>query len=194
MAGIGLRKPYIAKYVNTGGVVSYTSGQLLAKAIEFSASIDAPEDNNLYADDGIAESDRSFSSGSLEITTDDLEQAASALILGITAKSITVGEETLSELVYDDDMEAPDLGFGVIIPKKVGGVMKFRAVVFHKIKFNIPDESATTQGENIEWQTPQISASIMRDDTAKRGWKSETTADSAAVAEAYIKQKLGISA
>lgn len=193
MAGIGLRKPYIAKYVNTDGVVSYTSGQLLAKAIEFSASIDTPEDNNLYADDGIAESDRSFSSGSLEITTDDLEQAASALILGITSKSITVGEETLSELVYDDDMEAPDLGFGVIIPKKVNGEMKFRAVVFHKIKFNIPGESATTQGENIEWKTPQISASIMRDDTAKRGWKSETTADSAAIAEAYIKQKLNIS-
>ena len=193
MAGIGLRKPYIAKYVNTEGVVSYTSGQLLAKAIEFSASIDTPEDNNLYADDGIAESDRSFSSGSLEITTDDLEQAASALILGITSKSITVGEETLSELVYDDDMEAPDLGFGVIIPKKVNGAMKFRAVVFHKIKFNIPGESATTQGENIEWKTPQISASIMRDDTAKRGWKSETTADSAAIAEAYIKQKLNIS-
>ena len=32
----------------------------------------------------------------------------------------------------------------------------------------------------------------MRDDSAKHGWKSEVTVDTEAEAEAYIKQKLGI--
>ena len=195
MATIGLRKPYIAKYGHTEGAVDYTLGRLLAKAIEFTASIESSEENNLDADDGIAESDRSFSNGTLTITTDDLEQEASAMILGITPKTITVGTETdVSELVYDDDMETPDLGFGVIIPKKVKGVNKFRAVVFHKVKFSIPEDSAVTQGETIEWQTPSLTGTIMRDDTEKRGWKSEATLSTSELAETYIKEKLGIGA
>jgi len=194
MAGIGLRKPYVAKYVNTDGVISYTDGKLLAKAVEFSASIEASEDNNLYADDGIAESDVSFSNGSFEITTDDLETDASALIMGITADTITVGTDTeVSELVYDDDMDPPDLGFGIIIPKKKNGVVKYRAIVFPKVKFNIPEEAATTQGETIEWQTPTVGGTIMRDDSAKRVWKYEATLSTEADAETYIKDKLDIS-
>lgn len=193
MAGIGLRKPYVAKYVNTAGVISYTGGTLLAKAVEFSASIEASENNNLYGDDGIVESDVSFSNGTFEITTDDLETAASALIMGITADTITVGtDESVSELVYDDDMNPPDLGFGIIIPKKISGVVKYRAVVFPKVKFNIPEEAAKTQGETIEWQTPTIGGIIMRDDSAKRVWKYEATLTTEADAVTYIKDKLDI--
>ena len=193
MATIGVSKPYYGIYVNTDGVITYTGGDVFAKAIEFSASIDSGDDNNLYADNGIAESDRSFGGGTISVTTDDISPTAAAAILGLTAKTITVGEDTdISELVYDDDMEIPDLGFGIIIKKKVGGAYKYRAVFFHKIKFNIPEDAATTQGGSIEWQTPTIEGTIMRDDSAKHGWKSEVTVDTEAEAESYIKQKLGI--
>lgn len=193
MATIGVSKPYYGVYKNTDGVITYTGGAVFAKAIEFSASIESGDDNNLYADNGIAESDRSFGGGTISVTTDEISQTAAAAILGITAKTITVGEKTdISELVYDDDMAVPDLGFGIIIKKKVSGVEKYRAVFFHKIKFNIPEDAATTQGETIEWQTPTIDGIIMRDDSAKHGWKSEVTVDTEAIAEAYIKQKLNI--
>lgn len=193
MATIGVSKPYYGVYVNTDGTITYTGGAIFAKAVEFNATIDSSEDNNLYADNGIAEADRSFGGGSISITTDDIEQAAAAAILGITADTITVGTETsVSELVYDDDMTVPDLGFGIIIKKKKNGVDKYRAIFFHKIKFNIPEDAATTQGETIEWQTPTIEGTIMRDDSAKHGWKSEVTVDTEALAVAYIKQKLGI--
>lgn len=193
MATIGVSKPYYGVYKNTDGVITYTDGAVFAKAIEFSASIESGDDNNLYADNVIAESDRSFGGGTISVTTDEISQTAAAAILGITAKTITVGEKTdISELVYDDDMAVPDLGFGIIIKKKVSGVEKYRAVFFHKIKFNIPEDAATTQGETIEWQTPTINGIIMRDDSAKHGWKSEVTVDTEAIAEAYIKQKLNI--
>ena len=78
--------------------------------------------------------------------------------------------------------------------KKSGGADKYRAIFFHKIKFSIPEDAASTQGESIEWQTPTIEGTIMRDDGAKHGWKSEVTVDSEAVAIAYLKQKLGIGA
>ncbi len=194
MATIGVSKPYYGKYVNTDGTITYTGGALFAKAVEFSASVESGDDNNLYADNGIAESDRSFGGGSISVTTDDIEQAAAAAILGITAKTITVGEATdISELVFDDDMQIPDIGFGIIIKKKKGGVEKYRAIFFHKVKFNIPEDAATTQGETIEWQTPTIEGTIMRDDREKHGWKSEVTVDTEALAVAYIKGKLGIS-
>lgn len=195
MATIGVSKPYYGIYKNTDGEITYTGGEVFAKAIEFSASIESGDDNNLRADNGIAETDRSFGGGTISVTTDDISQDAAAAILGLTAKTITIGEDTdISELVYDDDMEIPDLGFGIVIKKKVGGAYKYRAVFFHKIKFNIPEDAATTQGETIEWQTPTIEGTIMRDDSAKHGWKSEVTVDTEALAVAYLKQKLGIAA
>lgn len=195
MATIGVSKPYFGKYVNTDGAITYTDGAVFAKAVEFSATIESGDDNNLYADNSIAESDRSFGSGSISVTTDDISQTAAAAILGITAKTIAVGaDDDVSELIYDDDMSPPDLGFGIVIKKKVGGSNKYRAVFFHKIKFNIPEDTATTQGETIEWQTPSIEGSIMRDDTSKHGWKSEVTVDTEELAVTYLKQKLGIEA
>lgn len=191
MATIGLRKPYVGVYNdNSDGTISYTDGQVLAKAVELSASIEANSDNILYADDGAAEVDNSFSGGELSITTDDLETDASALILGITPKSITIDGNTYDELVYDENVISPDMGFGVVIPKMKNGIRKYRAVFFHKIKFTIPEEAATTQGESIEWQTPELTATIMRDDTSGRAWKSETTVATEAEALAYIKGKL----
>ena len=193
MAVVGISKPYFGVYANNDGTITYTGGAVFAKAIEFSASIDSGDDNNLYADNGIAESDRSFGGGSISVTTDDISQTAAAAILGLTAKTITVGEETdVSELVFDDGMAIPDLGFGIIIKKKKSGADQYRAIFFHKIKFNIPEDAATTQGESIEWQTPTIEGTIMRDDGAKHGWKSEVTVGSEATAVAYLKQKLGI--
>ena len=65
MAIIGVSKPYVAKYSNTDTTVSYTSGQILDKMTEIDISINSAEDNNFYADNSIAESDSSFSGGSV---------------------------------------------------------------------------------------------------------------------------------
>ena len=53
-------------------------------------------------------------------------------------------------------------------------------------------DSATTQGEAVEWQTPAIEGTIFRDDSATHVWKREATLDSEEKAEAYIKQVLHI--
>lgn len=193
MASIGLRKPYIAKYTFDGSKVTYTDGKLLAKAIEFSAKVEGADNNVLYADDTIAEADKTFKGGTISITTDDLEQEASAMVLGITQAEFTVGETTVKELVYDDDIKTPYLGLGVIIPKKKDGIIKFRAVVYLRIMFNVPEDSATTQGEKIEWKTPTLEGSVMRSEAVKRPWKRESTFEAEVDAEKYIKTILGIS-
>ena len=127
----------------------------------------------------------------MTIGTDDLTQEASTLILGITPKPMGEGGDN-SELVYDDDMNVPYLGFGCVVKKKRGGVYKWRAVVFPKIMFDIPPDAADTQGESIEWQTPELTATILRDDSEKHRRKMEATFGTEAEAVAYIRGKLGM--
>ena len=95
-------------------------------------------------------------------------------------------------MVYDEDAVTPYLGFGVIIPKKRNGVLSFRAVVFPKIMFNVPEDAATTKGETIEWKTPTIEGTILRSDADKHPWKREVTVPDEATAITYIKQCLNI--
>lgn len=196
MAVIGLSKPYYGIYSATGNAVSYANGAVMGKATEANIEIDTTEDNNLYADNAIAETDRSFAGGSLTLSTDDLSQEVTKAILGLTETAITgiegVTDTSVKELVYDDTQNTPYLGVGFIIKKKVGGAYKWRGVVLSKVMFSVPADAATTQGESIEWQVPELSATIMRDDSATHMWKREATFTTEAQAEAYIKARLNI--
>lgn len=198
MATIGLSKPYYAIYAEAGGVVSYSDGAVMGKATEANISIETTEDNNLYGDNGLAETDRRFANGSLTLSTTDLSQEVSKAILGLTEQAITgvdgVTDTSVKELVYDDTQVTPYLGVGFIIKKKVNGAYKWRGVVLPKVMFSVPEDAATTQGESIEWQTPELTGAIMRDDSATHVWKKEATFTTEAQAEAYIKARLGIAA
>lgn len=196
MAVIGVSKPYYGIYSATGNAVSYANGAVMGKATEANIEIDTTEDNNLYADNAIAETDRSFAGGTLTLSTDDLSQDVAKAILGLTETAITgiegVTDTSVKELVYDDTQTTPYLGVGFIVKKKVGGAYKWRAVVLSKVMFSVPADAATTQGESIEWQVPELSATIMRDDSATHMWKREATFTTEAQAEAYIKARLNI--
>ena len=198
MATIGLSKPYYAVYSNTGTTVSYATGAVMGKATEANIEIETTDDNNLYADNAVAETDRSFSGGTLTLSTDDLSQEVSKAILGLTEQAIAeitgITDEDVQELIYDDTQVTPYLGVGFIIKKKVGGVYKWRGVVLTKVMFSVPSDAATTQGETIEWQVPELTATIMRDNSATHMWKREATFTTEAQAEAYIKDRLNISA
>lgn len=196
MATIGLSKPYYGIYSVSGTTVSYADGAVMGKATEANIEIDTTEDNNLYGDNAIAETDRSFAGGTLTLSTTDLSQEVSKAILGLKEDAITgikdVVDTSVKELIYDDEQVTPYLGVGFIIKKKVDGAYRWRAVVLTKVMFSIPADAATTQGESIEWQTPELSATIMRDDSATHIWKREATFTTEAQAEAYIKNRLNI--
>ena len=153
MAVVGVCKPYYAKYTNNSGTVSYSDGGIIGKAVEVSADIETADSNDLYADNAIAESEKTFSSGTLSLTTDDFEQEASKAVLGLKEEAITgidgVTDTSVKELIYDDDQQTPYLGVGIIIKKIKGGVTKWRALIFTKVQFAVPSDAATTQGESI---------------------------------------------
>lgn len=190
MAVVGLSKPYIAKYSNTGATVTYTQPTLIGKAITMSLSLNSGSENILYADNAPAESDNQFSGGSLTIGTDNLSAEAMLSIFGTKEEAINADGVSTSDakwLVHDDDQIIPYVGFAGIIMKKVGGLTKYVAVVYNKVQFQNLNDSATTKGETIEWQTPELTATLMRSDNVKHEWKRITTdLDTEAEAEAAI--------
>lgn len=163
---IGFSKPYVAKYSETGGVVSYSEGQLLARGVSVSAETDSSDNNNFYADNIIAESDAgTFSGGTLTYTVDGLFHKAERLIQGLAAAN------TAGFIVYDDDQAAPYVGTGFIVKSMSEGIVYYTPVIFTKTRAGQLSIAAETQGESIDWQTAEIPFSIFKDDTAKHSWK-----------------------
>lgn len=197
MAKIGLSKPYAAKYSNTGTTVTYSDGALVGKAVELSIELEDSEDNNLYADNGVAETANTFSGGSFTLTTDDLLPDVMMDILGIVEQAITdegITTDTPKWYVWNDKQNTPYLGFGAVVKIQNNNVVKWQAVVLPKVKFSNPSDTFTTQGETIEWGTPEISGTILRSDAVDNPWKMVSSPmDSEADAEAAIKQFLQIS-
>lgn len=197
MAKIGLSKPYIAVYSASGSTVSYSSGSLLGKAVSLDLSLNGGNKNVLYADNAPAESDNQFGGGTLKVKTDDLDASVMKSILGLSEATISDSNVTTSGakwLKYDDSQNVPYCGFGGIVKKKMSGVNKYVAVVFNKVQFSNPALAVNTQGETIEWQTSELEATILRDDSTNHTWRMETTPlDTEAEAEACIKSALGIS-
>lgn len=194
MPKIGVSGPWLGRYNNINGVVSYTQGTKLARIAEFEAEPDdADDDNNYYSDNSLSETARGESrSGTITTSIDHFSQEGSKLILGTQEKTIQIDGETVTYLVYNDDAKPGYFGFGVVIKKRKNGQDLWRAVVYRKVMFNVPGDAANTQGESIEWQSEELEAVYMPDDSAKHEWKNDATFDSESRAVAFVSAILNI--
>lgn len=201
MAKIGLSYPLFAKYANTAGTVTYSEAQLIGHAIEIDLSVESADVNNLYGDNMIVERDTgSFSSGTLTFTTSELTSDVSKWLLGAKEVERAVGEGTVKEVVFDDDLAPIYCGFGGIIKHKINNVTLWQPLVVCKIQPRIPDDAAATQEDEIEWQTHEIEFSVFRSDESSANynhpWKITPAAfmDTEAAAQAYLNAVLNYSA
>lgn len=196
MAKIGLSKPYCALYNNSGQTVTYSEGALIGKAVELSIEVEASDDNILYADNGPAETATTFTGGTFTLTTDDLMPDVMATILGLQKQDITSEKITTASpkwYVWNDKQMTPYMGFGAVVKIQRSGSIKWQAVVLPKIKFSNPSDTFQTQGETIEWGTPEINGTIQRSDAADGPWKLiSTPMDSESDAEEAVKLILQI--
>ena len=134
---------------------------------EYSLDITTTDNNNLYLDNEIAESEGGeFKEGTLTITTGELMPATSKLLLSIKENKITVSEESVTEYVFDDNTKSIEVGCGLIELHQNNNEEFYRAIWFNRVKFNIPGGSAKTKEDTVDWQLPEITGSVMRD--AKR--------------------------
>lgn len=191
MARIGLAKPYYAKYAALNGVVTYSDGGLIGRAVEAQMELEDTDAIVLYADNVAAESVSSFSTGTLTLTVDELSVATAGAILGITPVAVT-SPAAGNTLEFRSGQAIPYLGLGLIVNKVVSNANVYMGLILNKIQFRIPAGNYTTMGETIEFQTPELEATIMKDDTANGVWQEWGEFSTFADAEAWVKGKLSI--
>ena len=186
MAYVGLSKPFYAKYAASGTTVTYSNGGSIGKAVSANIAIDGKDPTILYADNGPAESAGTFGGGTLTLGVDRLDLSVATALLGFTAAAEN------APTVFSADAVAPYVGVGLVVKSVEDGTAVYRAVVLYKVQFKLPDFDWTTQGESIEFATPELEAAILRDDTAAAKWGSLQDFATEADAVAAVKTALSI--
>lgn len=185
----GFSKPYVALYAATGTTVSYSSGRLLARGVEVSVEAEeASEANNFFADNIIAESISGvFSGGTATLTVDGLLDDTRKLIYGLPAAD---GDGWTH---FGDSQAVPYVGIGFVTRYMSDGVTSYVPTILTKAIFQAEPQEAATQEDEVEFQTTELTATLMRDDSANHDWKMigepQTTE---ALAEAEIKSVFNI--
>lgn len=184
----GFSKPYVANYSANGGSVTFSNGRVLARGVSVNVAPDSSDDNKFYADNQEAESASGiFTGGTLTLTVDGLLTDAERFIMGLP----TAGEDDF--VAYGDNQEVPYIAVGFITKYMSSGVTTYVPTVIVKTKFSQLTLDAETQGEEIDWQTQELTATIMRGDDSNHTWKylgKDYTTEEAA--EDALKTKLGI--
>ena len=164
----GFSKPYVALYNNTGGTITYTSGQLLARGVEVSIEPESSDMNRFYADNLEAEASGGYmTGGTLNLTVDGLLMDAQRLIMGLPAAG------TDGWVEFGDNQTQPYVTVGFIVRYMSGGVESFTPTIISKCVFDQITKSAATQAEDIDWQTQELVAQILRADDPNHNWKEE---------------------
>ena len=185
MARIGFKK---AKYNKIVGekydVLKDSKVPMFEKVIDEKF---APEYNTaeLYANDGLAETDYSFKKGTLSLTVADDDDVFVAELLG--NKVTTDGAEVTSNI----EDTAPEFGYGHIVPKMVGGARKYKVEFFPRVKFTKVTTDNKSRGESVEFGTTAIEGTVMPLETALNGlaigdWEKHQTFATLQEAETYL--------
>lgn len=185
----GFSLPYVALYEANGTTVTHSRGQRLARGVSVSIEAEAEDSNIFYADNISAESAPGiFTSGTATFTVDGLKLAAEQLIMGIPAA------DAQGFIHYGENLTIPYVSVGFICRYMEDGVTTYTPVILTKVRFVTPGIEAQTATETIEWQTQELQATLLRDDTQNHDWKLVGGEEvSEAAAEAKIKAFLGIS-
>ena len=150
-------------YANSNGTTTYTGLKKLGKAVNVDITTEGKDPEILYADNGPAECVPMFGGGTATMEIDELELDVAKNILGLRANGTT-------GVIFDADTMAPYVGLGFIIKKVHNNVIKWRVIVLYKCQFKVPDYSIETQGETVNFQTPSLEATILRDDCVPAKW------------------------
>lgn len=130
------------------GTPTYDGAKKLRKAISCNVEVEVNE-AELYADDGLAESDKSFSKATVTAGIDDDDMEVLADLLGHEYS-------TEDGMVRKVDDIAPYVGFGRVINKLVDGKPKYKVEFLYKVKFGEPSQEENTKGDSVEFGTTEI--------------------------------------
>lgn len=162
----GFSYPRVARYSANGNTISYSDNKPLARGVEVSFEPETSDDNIFYADNQAAESAAGiFTRATCTLTVDQPFIETERMLMGIPAQT---GDWT----DYDNEQNVPYVGIGFIVRYMSDAKTTYVPVVLYKCKFNQFAINAATQEEDIDWQTTEMTATVLRSDSEKGAWKS----------------------
>jgi len=198
MAKIGMYGVYYAKAVmKDGAVTGYTGGaKMMGNAISAEFTPSTPDDDPLYANNRAVEHNASGASGgTLKTTLDRLTMEAAADLFGLEAKEVTVtvgGKEVNGQsLDYTGMEQSAPVGVAYIRENQEDGIHSHEVVYYRNVTYSMPSEKAQTRGKKIEWQTPELEATVSgMEGDGTQPWYRSVVFPTQAAAIAFIKQEL----
>lgn len=187
MAKIGLKYP-VAAQLGEGN--EYEPGFVIAKAITANVTPNN-NDSTLYADDGEAETDKSFRNAGFSLNIDDLTQKVYADLLGHTYQAASTSDPQTPETVVASANDiAPFFGVGFYGKVQRNNKPCWQAKWLKKVQFSEPSDETQTKGESTEFQTPTIEGTAyqLEDGT----WKEQAEFTTEAEARTWLETKAGI--
>ncbi len=182
MAKIGLKNFLFGLLTEASdGTATYGVATKPGKAISCSVSI-SNNSATLYADDALAESDTSFSNGTVTMGIDRDDLATQAIMLGHQ-----ISED--GNLVRNASDTAPYVGLGRIITKMIENKLSYKVEFLCKVKFGEPSQDDTTKGESVEFNTVEIEGTISA--LADGNWSIAQTFDTYEAAQTYLQSLFG---
>lgn len=162
----GYSTPVVALYTVNDGSVVYSNPKTLARGVSVEVNPESSDATIFYADNIAAETAPGrFTGGEVTLTVDGLNPDAEKMIMGLPDPSAD------GFTYYNDDQSIPYVGVGWITRYMSGNVTFYVPEGLCKVAFNPIDRSAETQEEEIDFQTQELTANIMRDDSAKHAWR-----------------------
>lgn len=186
MAQIGLTNLWYGLLTEAeDGTPSYAGAKSFGKAV--SAKVDvSTNDATLYADDVLAESDKSFQSAKVTLGVADDDMTIFAEILGHTVA------ESGGEMVRSADDAAPWVGLGRVVTKMVNGKHVYKGEFLYKVRFAEPSQEDNTKGESVDFSTPEIEGTAAT--LANGQWSAAQVFDTKTAAVEWVKGKLAAKA
>lgn len=191
MAHIGMKYPVAAALTEADGTgeASYSNGFVVGKAISFTGT---PSSANvaLYADDGVAETDRSLQNLGTSMNVDDIALEIQAKLLGHTYTPAAENAPESMEVNVGDI--APYFGEGFYRRRKKNGVVSFTAIWLYKVQHAAMTENGETKGETVNFQTDTIEGTAYP--LANGNTYKKATFQTEAAAKAWLNNLAGIAA
>ena len=164
--------PVIAPYSEDAtGKVSYGAGKRVGKLMKVDVNPNF-EKVKVYADDDVAEEVDIFKNAAIALGTNHIPVDCEPVMFGSTY------DPEKRSAVYGEDDNGQYVGFGSIYCKKIDKKDVYFMEWLHKVKFVLPNESRTTKGESISFNTPSISGTAYNDANGK--WRTVDNFDSLA--------------
>lgn len=187
MAHVGMKYPVAAELQSSG---TYGTGFVIGKAINFTGT-PSNADVTLYADDGVAETDKGMQNIGTSLNVDDLALKVQCDLLGHAYTPAGTGENADPEgMVVKADDVAPYFGVGFYKRRRKNNVTSFTAVWLMKVQHSNPAENAATKAETTEFQTDTIEGTAYPLDDGSVYEKKVFTTE--ADAKAWLNEKANI--